>query len=129
MANPPDTLDAQLNSLYQAYAQQIPNKVSQIEDAWVQVPVNSWDGESFKTLHRLTHSLNGTTGSFGFMAVSEAAQPLEALFKSLMRGTTAATEEQRQQINAMLLMLKRAAAEAKQSALTMPGLPTAPRAK
>lgn len=116
MASSPDTVQAQLNALRQGYAQQLPEKVGEIAVAWKSLLEQEWNHDALKTLHRLFHSLNGSSATFGFTAVSSVASTLETLLKSISESGVQLTDEQLVQINASLDALKQAAIEFKQSA-------------
>jgi len=105
----------QLNVLRQGYAQQLPEKVREIEVVW-KFLLEQWNQDSLKTLHRLTHNLNGTSATFGFAAVRNLASTLETLLKSIAESGIQLTTEQRVQIDASLDALKQAAIASYQSA-------------
>jgi len=46
--------------LNDAYAVQLPEKLSQLEQAWSLLPRNEWDEEGFQALHRMVHSMTGS---------------------------------------------------------------------
>lgn len=105
----------QLNVLRQGYAQQLPEKVREIEVVW-KLLLEQWNQDALKTLHRLTHNLNGTSATFGFAAVRNLASTLETLLKSITESGIQLTTEQRVQIDASLDGLKQAAIASYQSA-------------
>jgi diguanylate cyclase (GGDEF)-like protein len=111
MAISPKTAQEQLNALRQAYAQHLPEKVHEIEVIWKSLLEQEWNQDALKTLHRLTHSLNGSSATFGFNAVRNLASTLETLLKSITESGVQLTTEQRVQINASLDALKQAAIE------------------
>ncbi len=104
-----DPIQEQLNALCQGYAQQLPEKVREIEVVWQSLLEQEWNQDAVKTLHRLTHSLNGSSATFGFNAVRNLASTLETLLKSITENNVQLTTEQRGQIEASLDALKQAA--------------------
>jgi len=115
MAISSNPVQEQLNVLRQGYAQQLPEKVREIEVVW-KLLLEQWNQDALKTLHRLTHNLNGTSATFGFAAVRNLASTLETLLKSITESGIQLTTEQRVQIDASLDALKQAAIASYQSA-------------
>lgn len=70
-------LTAKIQMLSGVYAAQLPEKIAQIEQLWLQIPAERWDDEGFQTLHRRVHSLTGSGKTFGFAALSDLARVLE----------------------------------------------------
>ena len=108
MADPAD-LQAKLKLLGDAYAAQLPEKLKQIEQAWEQLPQDSWDEGGFQNLHRMVHSLTGTGKIFGFALLSDVARNLEAYLKQLVQAKTVPGEEQRKRIQVLLSELHQVA--------------------
>ncbi len=71
-----------LNSLREAYAAQLPGKISRIEKDWVALQAAPDNAEGAMALLRAVHTLNGSSASFGFKEVSSAARELESELKS-----------------------------------------------
>ena len=108
MADPAD-LQAKLKLLGDAYAAQLPEKLKQIEQAWEQLPQDSWDEGGFQNLHRMVHSLTGLGKMFGFALLGDVARNLEAYLKQLVQAKTVPGEEQRKRIQVLLSELQQAA--------------------
>ena len=85
----PAGLQAKLKALSDAYAAQLPEKLKQIEQAWEQLPLDSWDEGGFQTLNRMVHSLTGSGKTFGFTLLSDVARNLEECLKQLAQAKTA----------------------------------------
>ncbi|MDO8412957.1 MAG: Hpt domain-containing protein [Gallionellaceae bacterium] len=100
-------MQAQLKILSDAYAAQLPEKLEQIEQAWKQLPRNSWDDEGFQTLHRMVHSLTGSGKMFDFALLSDVARNLEEHLKQITQAKIAPNEEQRKRIQVLLGELHR----------------------
>ncbi len=101
-------LQAQLKILCDAYAAQLPEKMKQLEQAWEQLPLDSWDEEGFQTLHRMVHSLTGSGKTFGFSLLSDVARNLEDHFKQLAQAKTTLNEQQRSHIQGLMSELHQA---------------------
>ena len=70
-----------LNNLREAYAAQLPEKISRIEKDWVALQEDTDNAEGTRALLRAVHTLNGSAASFGFKEVSSAARELESELK------------------------------------------------
>ncbi len=75
-------LQVQLSRLRDGFAETIPEKMAEIETTWAKVQSGQGSGTGsseaeFQILHRLTHSLVGNAGTFGFRNLSECARILE----------------------------------------------------
>ncbi|KGF72090.1 diguanylate cyclase [Neosynechococcus sphagnicola sy1] len=110
MVSLPDEIQAQLATLRQAYAQQLLGRVEQIATTWQQLS-RRWDDTMLATLHRMTHNLAGSGATFGFAAISDRARALECLLQTIMESRNQITQEEGDQITALLELLQLAAAE------------------
>ena len=70
------TIEAQLAQLRQGYLHRLPKKLDEIVACWQQLS-SQWHPETLKTLHRLVHTLAGSSATFGLMSLSETALKLE----------------------------------------------------
>jgi len=102
-------LQAQINALGDAYAAQLPERLKQIDELWAGLPLGTWDGVRFGTLHRMVHSLTGSGKTFGFAMLSDAARNLEDYLGPLAAAQAALREDQSDKIQAMLRQLQAAA--------------------
>lgn len=87
--------EARLQELREAYANQLPAKLRDIEAHW-QSLCNHWEPETAETLHRLVHSLAGSGGSFGFDQLGILAREIEIELKGLLKGQQAPDQLQQQ---------------------------------
>jgi len=99
-------LTAKLKLLNDAYAVQLPEKLSQLEQAWSLLPRNEWDEEGFQALHRMVHSMTGSGKTFGFPALSDVARNLEDCLKLVAQKKVAPNEEQRNCIQSLMAELR-----------------------
>ncbi len=74
----------QLNKLREAYASQLPEKISRIEKDWVALQEHTDNAEGTRALLLAVHTLNGSAASFGFKEVSIAARELESELKTVV---------------------------------------------
>lgn len=73
-----------LAQLQLVFHQQLPDKLSSIENVWQALRDGDAGELTFSDLHRMTHSLAGTAATFGAIAVGAAASELELELKSLL---------------------------------------------
>lgn len=97
MAEAQEKLLAQLSILRERYAAELPQKIAELR-AGFQTLRNAGDSqdqvERWRTLHRQTHSLTGSGGTFGFMELSAACRVLEHALKPLaLPGAVISTAE------------------------------------
>ena len=74
--SPRRDIQAQLLHLRQGFAEALPEKMAEMEDAWTKLSQGAGKEEN-KLFHRLAHSMAGNAGTFGFIALGETARTLE----------------------------------------------------
>lgn len=79
----PAALQAKLKLLSNAYAAQLPAKITQLQQAFDKVCKPVWDEEGFNTFYRMVHSMTGSGKTFSFATLSDAARKLEEYLKPL----------------------------------------------
>jgi len=75
--------EEELQALKDSYADQVPQKLAEIDELWATLVDDGWDEETFKTLHRMAHSMAGSAQVFGFTAMGKSARELEMLLKAV----------------------------------------------
>jgi len=75
--------EQELQALKDSYAEQVPEKLAQIDELWASLVEQGWDDETFKTLHRMVHSMAGSAPVFGFSTMGKSARELEMLLKAV----------------------------------------------
>lgn len=90
---------------HRAFAAQLPEKMETIEGLWHALVEERWSLDTLSTLHRMVHSLAGSSGTFGLPKVGDAAHALEIFLVALARGKAAPTEPQRQEVRGALDLL------------------------
>ncbi len=103
-----DDFQVRLKAMSSAYAAELPQKIRQIETAWVSLAQGAWDEAGFQSLHRITHSLTGSGRTFGFAMLSDAARALENTLAEIVQAKTKPDEEQRNRIRMELSALQEA---------------------
>ncbi len=107
MGTTSDTLRDRLETLRQAYAEQLPGKVQLLEEACRTLAQATWDRQAVHAAHRQAHNLAGFGATFGFPALGGAARTLEIYLQSLAETANPPTGEQRRQICEFVAALKR----------------------
>jgi diguanylate cyclase (GGDEF)-like protein len=88
------SLEENLRRLKTQYATQLPGKITAIMDDWKKIKETwregtwgkaTWEQETLTLLHRNIHSLIGSSGTFGFTALSLQARALETALKPFIK--------------------------------------------
>ncbi len=75
-----------LRNIQAEFLQLMPERIRELEELGQAVVREPGRGDSLEKLHRLAHTLAGEGATFGFLAVGEPAQELEAVLKLLIDG-------------------------------------------
>ena len=98
---------AKMKVLSDAYIAQLPEKFTQLEQAWQQLPRDAWDEAGFDSFRRMVHSLSGSGATFGLPALSKLAHELEEYLDSLAQLKVAPNTEQRDHIENLIHEFRR----------------------
>lgn len=79
-----DTIFEKLHALTSAYALLLPGLVNEIESGWLHAKSNG-DKDQLAILARQAHTLCGTSGTYGYILVSDVARRLENNFNQFLR--------------------------------------------
>lgn len=93
-----------LLQMQQVFKRNLPERLSDIESAWLLLRDNKTP--DFSNLHLKTHSLVGAAGTFGASMVSSAARKLEHQLKLLIGNTLTFNNDVREQIEYSLLEIR-----------------------
>lgn len=93
-----------LQALFDDYTQNLPAKINQIEQAWLE-QINQFNQKKFQDFHRHVHSLCGSAGTYGYTELGKAARTLEIYIKNLLDNNQITKNEQNN-ITELLLHLK-----------------------
>lgn len=74
----------QLEALRDSYRDELPGKIDEVQQALDKINQAGWETTACKTLHRLVHTLAGTSATFKLSAVSQAACKLSDFLKPLV---------------------------------------------
>ncbi len=101
---------SKLAALGLIFHQQLPSKIAEMESLSILLQSSTTvEGSELADLHRLAHSLAGTSGTFGAMAVSGIAREIEQVIKPQLEQTNSSLADLvQQQISRLLVQLKQA---------------------
>ena len=104
-------IEKQLAALQLTFKNNIPDKLSKIDQLWEDVCRTEKNVTSLVDMHINAHSLAGTSGTFGAMLISHDARELEHKLKLLLdeeeNNSVSLTEETQQQINSLIAQLRK----------------------
>ena len=96
-----------INRLRNMFIEQLPQRMEQIDAAWLRLQDDINDVAAATELHRAVHSLKGTGRSFGFRQLGEAGNNIEALLNTCMDATGVnLSADKMEQLNIFLLEFK-----------------------
>lgn len=102
----------ELAELQQLFHQQLPIKITEIKSLWVTIISDKSNTENLVSLHHMVHSLAGSGGTFGAVAVSTVARELEQSIKSLVNEpdqTHSFSDQIQQQLDDLVTQLSQVA--------------------
>lgn len=95
MSDESDSLQEALRALNLLFAQKLPSKLLEIEEALNQFSDYPGNPDALALLHRLLHTMSGSAGTFGFDELGAHSRKLEIRIKTLLNGAVwTATELQ-----------------------------------
>jgi len=74
-------IQAALAALKVSFAQKIPEKIHEIRQSWDTLKIATDDAATFTLLHRQSHILAGTAGTYGFDEVGRLAKDIEIMLQ------------------------------------------------
>jgi HPt (histidine-containing phosphotransfer) domain-containing protein len=86
MIDQPTDIQKKIDRLRQAYLKKLPEKISEAEANWRNIAEAAWQAKTFVPLHRMIHSLTGSSAVFGLQDLSDTARQLEKLLRSILDG-------------------------------------------
>lgn len=104
-------IQEKLNALRDGYALQLPHKIAEMKALWEGMGATEKQQETLRALHILTHTLTGSSATFGFHEVSKQARALEGIFEILVENNTLPNATERSEITILLDALAQAGAQ------------------
>ena len=105
----PEEVKAKLETLRQAFLNQLPDRIRELQKAWKKLETEPWDPEAFQEFHRGIHALAGSGAMFGCEALSQRARLLDNLLKPLTVGPEPPSPRTKKLIKDGLASMKEAA--------------------
>lgn len=96
MTDPKQQLLDQIKTLKDEYEAILPERLDELNSAFDDIPEDiraAAARPALETLYGLAHKLTGSAGTFGFMAIGEAAERLEAHCQSLLEDAPDAADD------------------------------------
>ncbi len=118
MAEPSPAFQAQLRALREAFTQDLPVHIAELEKTWADPTCD--DEARVAKLQQLAHRLGGTAGTFGFKPLAHAARELELTARATSPGEGTLPEALRSLLEDRLAHFRQAGEEALQHPLTAP---------
>lgn len=106
MADPYQQLEAELEKLRQSYRASLPEKVADLEAAWLRFLSSSTQTGVLEDFHLKAHSLAGSGATYGLPALSTAARRLELALKELLQAGPHSFEPKKAAIQELFEALK-----------------------
>lgn len=98
-----DDIQAQLQALYESYAEKLPEKLKEINQYWQIIMSEDDDSiDNMKTLHRLVHSLAGSGATFGFEELSQRARYIEQILNDWLQAKLTPARKKREGVSILL---------------------------
>jgi diguanylate cyclase (GGDEF)-like protein len=76
-SNPQNNIQASLAALTAAVSRKLPEKVAKIRQTWEAIKGALYANEKPQVLHKLAHTLAGTSATYGFEEIADASRQLE----------------------------------------------------
>ncbi len=102
-----------LEALRAEYAAQLPGKIVAIEQAWQAVRRDVWDAGVWDHLQHSLHTLAGSSGTYGFLSLSQNARAAENYIASIRECAGPPTPAQYDQVRTLIEALHPWKTEAK----------------
>ena len=83
MAKSKQEIQEKLQRLHENYAAELPDKVAEIESAWLDLLKSPADNEQRSLVANLCHTLAGSGSSFGFAEITRLSREIELRIKEL----------------------------------------------
>lgn len=95
-------IEQKLQALRDAYAIQLPAKLTEIDSLWEELQGKGWNPEQARILHRLIHTMTGSAPTFGFTRLGTESRNAENLLKSWLDSGQLPNREQYDTLNGII---------------------------
>ena len=103
-----EELLVKLALLKQGYAQKLPAAIDQIIAGWKSLQADTWDQDNLDALIFNVHKLTGSSGTLGFMDISQISSRIEELLRKAKMEGKRLDQWQIAKIDGIMLELKHA---------------------
>ncbi len=100
-----------MRALQEAFAEQLPNRIKQIGKDWQALLETDRSATALQSLQFKVRSLAGSSGTFGFTSLADAARKVELLLKGIGAEPEALTSELESRVSRGIESLRRACLE------------------
>ena len=114
----PVALLEQLQQLRRSFSEDLPARISKIEEAWHNLASGHWNTVAAKNLRSSLHSMAGSAGTFGFKQTGLQARAAETGLDALLATSSTPTPEQLGELSEAIIALSRMAASEQPQPLT-----------
>lgn len=114
MEGPVKDIKQKMEMLRKAYVEQLPERIKEIDLHCEKLLQNICDNTVLKNLHRIVHSIKGSSASFGYSAISSAASSLDRLLKPAVDAKSVPDNELIEALEKQVLLLKEVVANLNQ---------------
>lgn len=104
-SDPSDLLALKIRALSAEFASTLKGSVEDVRQAWSNLSnetVGKTEAANLSRIQDIAHSLAGAGKSLGFPQISQAAAPLDSLFRLLLENKSPLTQEEVDQINLLI---------------------------
>jgi len=95
-----------LKEIIKKYTDQLPEKIELIEMNLQQLMAQTWQEQTWHDLYILLHNLMGSSGTYGYMELSQLLRQLEVMVKKSL--IQAPSEQDQQQMLSLMQEIKAA---------------------
>jgi chemotaxis protein histidine kinase CheA len=108
-----DPIRNKLQALADELVESLPVRMEGIEAAYSALGAATWQRQDMASLHTTVHTLSGTTGSFGFLGISQAARELLNTLEPVSESDCEPSDELREKLGACMTALRQEMANPK----------------
>ena len=109
---------AKLNIMQDKFKASLPVRLAEIQKVWASIKVSTDNRDLLEALHRLTHTLTGSAGTFGYTQLSRDSRALDILLKGFVKQENVNYEENSRQIDEMIDELVKVSEKGVENALS-----------
>lgn len=105
--NSSESFNKEVNILAKEFIKELPERFHQLEKIFSKVNLNELNENQIKEMHLIIHSISGTSGTFAFDSLYNAANSFLKLLQEIIENETLISEDYYNQINENINQLKK----------------------